>query len=100
MNYLYLQTFDIKRVIFILLVLSNAAFGADSPILEKTAVAARAFDSNPELIIAKMLQQGGGLRDEDRIKIVLSPFNDKRSGYAFLINRRNNQSKLHIPILR
>jgi len=49
-------------------------------------IAARAFDSNPELITAKMLRQGGGLRDEDRIKIVLSPFNDKRSGYAFLIN--------------
>jgi hypothetical protein len=49
-------------------------------------IAARAFDSNPERITAKMLRQGGGLRDEDRIKIVLSPFNDKRSGYAFLIN--------------
>jgi hypothetical protein len=49
-------------------------------------IGARAFDSNPELITAKMLRQGGGLRDEDRIKIVLSPFNDKRSGYAFFIN--------------
>jgi len=49
-------------------------------------IAARVFDSEPELITAKMLRQNGGLRNEDRIKIVLSPFNDKRSGFAFLLN--------------
>ncbi len=142
MNYFSLQLFDFKQLIVVILILSNAALGADSAILEKTAVAARAksapvidgrlddaawatatviddflqlkpveydppteriqfllmydedylyiaaraFDSEPELITAKMLRQGGGLRDEDRIKIVLSPFNDKRSGYGFLIN--------------
>ena len=46
----------------------------------------RAFDSNPERITAKVLRQGSGLRGEDRLKIVLSPFNDQRSGYAFLLN--------------
>jgi hypothetical protein len=142
MNYFSLQPIDFKRLFLAVLILPNAAFGADGVSLEKTAVAARAdtapvidgvlddiawadatviedllqlkpveydlptertqfllmydedylyiaaraFDSEPELMTAKMLRQGGGLRDEDRIKIVLSPFNDKRSGYAFLIN--------------
>lgn len=49
-------------------------------------IAAHAYDSRPELMTAKMLRQGGGLRNEDRVKVVLSPFNDKRSGYGFLIN--------------
>lgn len=49
-------------------------------------IAARAFDSQPDRITAKMLRQGGGLRNEDRVKVVLSPFNDKRSGYSFMIN--------------
>jgi len=46
----------------------------------------RAFDSDPEQIVAKVLRQGESVRGEDRLKVILSPFNDKRSGYGFLVN--------------
>ena len=49
-------------------------------------VGVRAFDSEPDKITAKVLRQGGSLRDDDRVKILLSPFNDNRSGYSFLVN--------------
>jgi hypothetical protein len=46
----------------------------------------RAFDSSPDDIIAKVLRQGEGLRGEDRVRILLSPFIDGRSGFVFLLN--------------
>ncbi len=49
-------------------------------------IGVRAFESEPGRITAKVLRQGEGLRGEDRIKVLLSPFNDKRSGYSFLVN--------------
>jgi hypothetical protein len=49
-------------------------------------IGVRAFDSKPDEIRARMLRQGGGLRSEDRVKIVLDPFHDRRSGFAFLVN--------------
>ena len=49
-------------------------------------VGVRAFDSKPEEITAQVLKQGEMLQIEDRVGIVLSPFNDKRSGYMFELN--------------
>ncbi|MGI9272997.1 MAG: DUF5916 domain-containing protein [Woeseiaceae bacterium] len=49
-------------------------------------IGVRAFDAEPEKITAKVLRQSFSLRHEDRIKLILSPFNDKRSGFAFFIN--------------
>lgn len=49
-------------------------------------IGVRAYDSQPDEIRAKVLRQGGILRSDDRIRIVLDPFNDKRSGYGFIIN--------------
>lgn len=46
----------------------------------------RAFDSNPSSISAKVLRQGSGLRPDDRIRIILDPFHDRRSGYIFMVN--------------
>jgi hypothetical protein len=46
----------------------------------------RAFESDPQDISAKTLRQNSSLRNDDRIKIVLSPFNDGRSGYGFFLN--------------
>lgn len=46
----------------------------------------RAFDSSPDEIIARVLRQGEGLRGEDRVRILLGPFNDGRSGFVFLLN--------------
>ncbi|NIL94466.1 MAG: hypothetical protein GTO71_08515 [Woeseiaceae bacterium] len=49
-------------------------------------VGIRAFDNSPEGIVARVLRQGEGLRGDDRVRLLLSPFNDKRSGFTFLLN--------------
>jgi len=49
-------------------------------------VGVRAFDRSPDEIVARVLRQGEGLRGEDRVRILVGPFNDKRSGYTFLVN--------------
>ncbi|TAJ93337.1 MAG: hypothetical protein EPO31_03805 [Gammaproteobacteria bacterium] len=49
-------------------------------------VGVRAWDSNPQAITARVLKQGDMLMNEDRVGIVLSPFNDKRSGFMFEVN--------------
>ena len=49
-------------------------------------IGVRAFDRDPSKIAAKVLRQGGRLRPDDRIRIVIDPFNDKRSGFIFVVN--------------
>lgn len=49
-------------------------------------VGARAWYSHPEQITARTLKQGSPLMNEDRVGIILDPFNDKRSGYMFEVN--------------
>ena len=43
-------------------------------------------DSRPDEITAKVLEQGGNIREEDRIRVVIDSFNDQRSGYLFQTN--------------
>ncbi len=64
-----------ERTQFLLLYDGNALY-----------IGVRAFDSEPGGVTARVLRQGEGLRGEDRVKVLLSPFNDKRSGYSFLVN--------------
>jgi len=49
-------------------------------------IGARAWDTEPEKMVARILKQGGELFKEDRIGVILDPFNDKRSGYMFELN--------------
>ena len=49
-------------------------------------VAAKMWDSEPDLITAKVLRQGGQSWTDDQFHLLLDPFNDKRSGYRFQIN--------------
>jgi hypothetical protein len=49
-------------------------------------VGVRAWDSKPEKMTARVLKQGEMLHIEDRVGIILDPFNDKRSGYMFELN--------------
>jgi len=49
-------------------------------------VAFRSHESEPGQVNSRILRQGAGLRGDDRIRIVVSPFNDNRSGYFFLLN--------------
>ena len=53
---------------------------------EAIYVGVRAFDRSPDEIVARVLRQGEGLRGEDRVRVLVGPFNDKRSGYVFLLN--------------
>jgi hypothetical protein len=53
---------------------------------EAIYIGLRAYDGEPGRIVANVLRQGESVRGEDRLKVILSPFNDKRSGYAFLVN--------------
>ncbi|MDH5345574.1 MAG: DUF5916 domain-containing protein, partial [Gammaproteobacteria bacterium] len=42
--------------------------------------------ANPEEISAKVLRQGGNLFSDDRMTLIIDPFNNKRSGYSFTLN--------------
>jgi len=49
-------------------------------------IAARMFDSEPELISAPTIRHGQGLPNDDRLVVILDPFNTRRSGYRFETN--------------
>lgn len=49
-------------------------------------IAARMDDSNPELIATPTLRHGQGLGPDDRLVIILDPFNTRRTGYRFETN--------------
>jgi hypothetical protein len=49
-------------------------------------VAARLYDSEPELITANNMRQNDNVAQDDRFYVTIDPFNDRRSGYYFGIN--------------
>src|SRR5690554_5876409 len=49
-------------------------------------VAARMYDSEPELIAAPVIRHGQGMPSDDRLVIILDPFNSRRAGYRFETN--------------
>ena len=49
-------------------------------------VGARLLDSEPSLIAARQLVQGQTVEVDDRIEVVLDPFNNMRTGYRFQLN--------------
>jgi hypothetical protein len=49
-------------------------------------IAARLYDSAPELITAQNLRQNDNIGDDDRFFVTLDPFNSRRSGYFFGVN--------------
>ncbi|MFT5320273.1 MAG: hypothetical protein ACI934_000406 [Pseudohongiellaceae bacterium] len=49
-------------------------------------IAARMDDSNPELIASPTLRHGQGLGPDDRLIVILDPFNTRRTGYRFETN--------------
>ncbi|MDH3440894.1 MAG: carbohydrate binding family 9 domain-containing protein, partial [Gammaproteobacteria bacterium] len=58
-------------------------FGYDEKALY---VAGYAYDSEPDKISASVLRQGGSLFPDDRMVLIIDPFNNKRSGYSFTLN--------------
>jgi Carbohydrate family 9 binding domain-like/Domain of unknown function (DUF5916) len=49
-------------------------------------IAARLYDTEPDLITAKTLRQYGAIGEDDRFFVTIDPFNDRRSGYFFGVN--------------
>ena len=48
----------------------------------------RAFDSEPERIIAREMQRDAPLNSEDRVRFTVDTFHNLRSGYYFAVNAR------------
>ena len=49
-------------------------------------IAAHAYDSEPDAIVAQTLRQGGRLNSDDFLRVIIDAFNNKRSGYSFTLN--------------
>jgi hypothetical protein len=49
-------------------------------------VAARLYDTDPELITARNMRQNDNVGQDDRFYVTIDPFNDRRSGYFFGVN--------------
>ena len=49
-------------------------------------VGARMYDSEPNLIAAPTFRHGQGLGSDDRLVLILDPFNTRRAGYRFETN--------------
>lgn len=49
-------------------------------------IGARMYDSEPELIAAPTIRHGQGLGSDDRLVVILDPFNTGRAGYRFETN--------------
>ncbi|MDO8289185.1 MAG: carbohydrate binding family 9 domain-containing protein, partial [Parvibaculum sp.] len=49
-------------------------------------IGARMYDSEPELIAAPVIRHGQGLGSDDRLVVILDPFNTRRTGYRFETN--------------
>ena len=49
-------------------------------------VGARLLDSEPALIAARQMIQGQTVEVDDRIEVILDPFNNMRTGYRFQLN--------------
>ena len=49
-------------------------------------VGARLLDSEPALIAARQMVQGQTVEVDDRIEVILDPFNNMRTGYRFQLN--------------
>jgi hypothetical protein len=49
-------------------------------------VGARMFDSDPDRIVSKTARHGQGLGTDDRLVVILDPYNTRRGGYRFETN--------------
>ena len=56
--------------------------------------------SDPSQIVANKLAQGTSLRDEDRLRIYINPFDDGRNGYLFQTNANGVRSEAIIEDVR
>jgi len=56
-------------------------------------VGARLSDSDPDQITAQVLRQGERPNNDDYFAVIISPFNDQRSGYLFEVNPNGVRSE-------
>ena len=53
---------------------------------EALYIGGRFFDSEPDAISANTMRQGQGLPNDDRLAVIIDPFNTSRSAYRFELN--------------
>ncbi len=53
---------------------------------ENLYIGARLFDNNPSNIAARQLIQGQSVEADDRVELIIDPFNNMRTGYKFQVN--------------
>ena len=53
---------------------------------ENLYIGARLLDREPSLISARQMVQGQSIGVDDRIEVILDPFNNMRTGYRFQLN--------------
>jgi hypothetical protein len=56
----------------------------------------KCYDQNPETIVSNIRKRDQLQKSDDAVLVVLDPYNDKRSGFAFLINAVSTQTDLRI----
>jgi hypothetical protein len=49
-------------------------------------IGARMYDNEPHLIAAPVIRHGQGMPSDDRLVVILDPFNSRRAGYRFETN--------------
>ena len=67
---------------------------------EALYVAIRAFDADPDGIIANQLARDGSLRDNDRVGLIFDTFLNHRTGYFFGINPAGARFDALVPFRR
>lgn len=56
-------------------------------------IGARFLDSEPEKVVSRVLRQGDISTGDDRVTVILDPFNQGRSGYKFSLNPNGIRSE-------
>lgn len=56
-------------------------------------IGARFLDSEPDRVVARVLRQGDVSQGDDGVTVILDPFNQGRSGYAFKLNPNGIRSE-------
>ncbi len=53
---------------------------------ETLYIGVRAYDREPEKLVAKQMRRDGSLQSDDRVSVMIGPFGDRRNGFFFSTN--------------
>ena len=58
------------------------------------------YYSDPSMVVSNKMIQGANLRDDDKLRVYINPFNDGRNGYLFQTNANGVRSEAIIEDVR